>query len=688
MHFKFSPDILSRLGEELIPNPDQGIMELVKNSYDADATECTVKLINTDAIGGSLIVSDNGVGMDLNAISDGWLVIGRSKKAARLPTQLGRLPVGDKGLGRLAALRQGSHVDLKTRPASEPEIEYSLSVCWEEFAQANVVEDITLSIAKQQTQQSQGTDTIIQNLRYKLGKREIQRLARELLLLADPFDSKTGFRPRLIAPGFDELEKRVQEAYFEDAEYQLSAFLHGDGKAEAKLVDWKGDVLFSIEDLGSYSRRETPYNTVAATLHVWIFVLGSQTFSGRERTSTIEEIRNWLSTVGGVHLYHRGLRVKPYGDPGNDWLEINLSRARAADERPSTSTVIGRVIVDDPDDILIQKTDRLGFIESEEFSELRQFAIDALRWMDKERLKLAEKKRNQNKKNTRNSIEEAKTKIEQTIAALEIPQPARTQVLKVIQEYEKVKERETQVLQEDVQLYRSLATAGTTAAVFAHESGKPVTLVEKAAKRIETKGKKILGEQQYIETFDSPVGMLYKAANSLKSFAKFPLYLLKRMKRRSSTVDVHAVITEVIELFSPFLEEAKVNVKTDLTDSTPLVRGSIALLETILVNFMTNSINAFNVKDAPCENRQIVIYTELTMTHVELRFLDNGSGIKGLDLDEIWLPGRTATPGGTGLGLTIVKDSVTDLGGQVQAIANGELGGAEFMINLPLARKL
>jgi HSP90 family molecular chaperone len=90
-------------------------MELVKNSYDADAKECTVKLINTDTVDSSLIVSDNGIGMDLNAISDGWLVIGRSKKAARLPTQLGSLPVEDKGLCRLAALRQGSHIELRQR---------------------------------------------------------------------------------------------------------------------------------------------------------------------------------------------------------------------------------------------------------------------------------------------------------------------------------------------------------------------------------------------------------------------------------------------------------------------------------------------------------------------------------------------------------------------------------------------
>ncbi len=684
MHFKFSPDILSRLGEELIPNPDQGIMELVKNSYDADATECTVKLINTEATGGSLVVSDNGVGMDLNAIADGWLVIGRSKKAARLPTLLGRLPVGDKGLGRLAALRQGSHVTLKTRPADNPGIEYSLAINWEDFAQAKVVEDVILNIEKSDAKHSQGTDTIVQDLGFKLGKREVQRLARELLLLADPFDSEIGFRPRLIAPGFAELEKRVQEAYFEDAEYQLSASLDAHGKAQAKLMDWKGDVLFHA-DLQHSAQR--PYQTVVATLEVWIFGLSSQTFSRRERTASVGEIRDWLSIVGGVHLYHRGLRVKPYGDSGNDWLNINLERAKAAEDRPSTNTVIGRVVVNDPDDILIQKTDRLGFIENEAFSELRQFAIDAFDWMARVRLKETEKKRDQSKRDINRDVVETKSKIEETIAALEIPQTSRTQVLKLIQNYEKVKERETQALREDVLLYRSLATAGTTAALFAHESGKPVTLVERAAKQIEKQGRRLL-VNQYDKTLDEPVGMLYRAANSLRSFAKFPLHLLKRTKRRSSNVDINAVIDGVIDLFQPFLEESNVDVKKILADGTPSVRGSIALLEAILVNLMNNAINAFNVKDAPCEQRQIMICTELMTTHLELRFLDNSTGIRGLELDEIWLPGRTTTSGGTGLGLTIVKDSVADLGGQIWAKANGELGGAEFLVNLPLSESL
>jgi C4-dicarboxylate-specific signal transduction histidine kinase len=69
---------------------------------------------------------------------------------------------------------------------------------------------------------------------------------------------------------------------------------------------------------------------------------------------------------------------------------------------------------------------------------------------------------------------------------------------------------------------------------------------------------------------------------------------------------------------------------------------------------------------------------------VQLVVLDNGPGIERLSVEDIWLPGRTTTQEGTGLGLTIIKDIVTELGGRVQAVAQGELGGAEFMIELPV----
>jgi signal transduction histidine kinase len=679
MHFKFSPNILYRLGEELIPNPDQGIIELVKNSYDADATECTVELVNTNAIGGSIIISDNGLGMDISAISEGWLVLGRSKKAAREPTPLGRLPVGDKGLGRLAALRQGSQVHLKTRPKNEPEVEYSLTINWNDFEQADVVEDVSFDVQKNSTDKTQGTEITISVLKSTFSRRDIKRLARELLLLADPFDNRVAFRPKLIAPGFADIEKQVNEAYFENAEYRLNASVNTEGIAEARLLDWKGDLLFHAEH-GALSQE--PYKTAPAEFELWVFLLNPQNFSAKNASVSVKEVRDWLAEVGNIHLYHRGLRVKPYGDQGDDWLKLNYARARNPEVRPSTSTVIGRVIANDPNDLLIQKTDRLGFLENEAFLELRRFAIDVLNWMAKERLKETEKKRERVKEESSRDVTDAQKRIEDVIEA-EVPKESRPIVRKAVQRYERAKARETQALREDLQLYRSLATAGTTAAVFAHESGKPVTLIEKIAKRIEKKGQEMLGEQ-YTNSLGKPIAMLYQVGTSLLRFSKFPLHLLKREKRRTGVVDVHTVIDDIVELFQPFFDDGRIELKKVKVDGKPCIRGSTALLEAIITNLLTNTINAFNVEGARPEGRQIIVNTEIVRDYVRLKVLDNGLGIKDIELEEIWLPGRTTRPDGTGLGLTIVKDSISDLGGKVQVIANGGLGGAEFIVELPL----
>ena len=81
--FRFSTDILSRIGEKLNPNPDQGILELVKNSYDADSIKCTIELLDTSLTGGTIHIIDDGDGMDIDGIKNGWLLLGKSNKLVR-----------------------------------------------------------------------------------------------------------------------------------------------------------------------------------------------------------------------------------------------------------------------------------------------------------------------------------------------------------------------------------------------------------------------------------------------------------------------------------------------------------------------------------------------------------------------------------------------------------------------------
>src|SRR6202035_865155 len=96
-HLRFSTEMLRRLGEELNPHPDQGILELVRNAYDADATECVVELIDTNEAGGTVRITDNGVGMTADDIRRGWLILGTSVKVTIQKTKRKRFPIGNKG---------------------------------------------------------------------------------------------------------------------------------------------------------------------------------------------------------------------------------------------------------------------------------------------------------------------------------------------------------------------------------------------------------------------------------------------------------------------------------------------------------------------------------------------------------------------------------------------------------------
>ena len=85
----------------------------------------------------------------------------------------------------------------------------------------------------------------------------------------------------------------------------------------------------------------------------------------------------------------------------------------------------------------------------------------------------------------------------------------------------------------------------------------------------------------------------------------------------------------------------------------------------------------------PSFKRRLVVRTAVTGDRVRITVLDNGPGIPPDLGNRIWLPGVTSDENGTGLGLTIVRDTVSGLRGTAEAVPKGELGGAEFIISLP-----
>ncbi|WNV76708.1 ATP-binding protein [Geodermatophilus sp. DSM 44513] len=687
-HIRFAPDILRRLGEELVPHADLGILELVRNAYDADASYCRISLEAGGAKGSAVLVADDGDGMSPDDIRNGWLLLGKSGKSGSRFSRAGRQKVGEKGLGRLAALRLGHSVILATRPRFEGAgLEYRLRIDWADFDDAKTVEEVPLSAVSSRTAESPGTNIRIEDLRANMSTRDVERLARSLVLLMGPFPDSTDFRVTLAAPGFDEMERLVRESYFTEYDYLVAATLDDEGRASATLKDWRGNIVGRAghERVADRRLKRDPtyvYSGPQSRFEMFLFNLSKANFDVRQSYQTVDAVRQWLKVVGGVHLFHRGLRVHPYGDPGHDWLDLNLSRVKNPELRPGTNTSVGRIVVEQDSESLVPKTDRTGFIENETFTALRLFAQDVLDWAADVRLKLREAARQDERTERATDLEVAAREVEDVLSKL--PSDVRPGVRKVVSTYQSAAKSQLKSVSEDLELYRSLGTVGTTSAVFAHETLRPVAIIEQMAGSLEHRARADLPDR-FEQRYANPLGLIRGSVASLRTFAELPLRMLTRSKRRPGAVCVYEVIADVAEMFKPYLDDASVVMRVKAPRHDLEVRGSVAGIEAILLNMLANSVHAMNASGVPSDSRIIEIRLTSSSDEVVLEVMDSGPGIVGLEPEEVFLPGRTTREDGTGLGLTIVRDVVRDLGGRLAAAKNGSLGGAHFTVRLPMA---
>jgi signal transduction histidine kinase len=684
---RFSTAVLRLLGEELNPSPDQGILELIKNSYDADAKRCTVELKGVHIKGGSIILKDDGIGMTADEIRNGWLIVGDSMKSRREKSPSGRLLVGSKGLGRLGALRLGKKVKLTTRPKSEPGVQYRMEIDWSSFEKARVVEEVELSVIREAAlMDTPGTEIVISKLPAQWSKADIKRLARAILLLRDPFGHEQGFQASLKAEEFAELEALAQEGYFKEADFHLVAKLDADGRASAEVRSAAGKVIFSAKHGDISTEKEHPlYETPALVFEMWEFKLSGEWFSAAMKQATVGAVKKWLEQFGGIRLYHRGVRVWPYGEPKNDWLDMNLRRAQHQELRPSTNNSIGCVRIEDPGGVFQLKTDRLGIMEGRSFDELRRFTDEALDWMARERRRDRDKRKKAAEEVVHKDKQDAAKKVDEAIKL--IPPAQRIEVQKAVAKLQSAHAAEVELKNQTAQLYFTLGTVGTTAAAFAHQSKSPIEGILTDAGILENYLRDPQEFAFFREESSETAKRIRREADALYSFSSVTLHLLEHEKRHPKSHPIHELIDETVELLSPYLAIRQTEVIRDYTDGKPMVWCRRAAIEAILTNLVINSLQAFEARakeGASGDARKIHIQTRISGGMVVIRVQDNGPGIKKLALDEIWTPGKTTTEKGTGLGLAIVRDVVEELRGSVQADAHGELGGAAFTIMLHL----
>jgi signal transduction histidine kinase len=142
--------------------------------------------------------------------------------------------------------------------------------------------------------------------------------------------------------------------------------------------------------------------------------------------------------------------------------------------------------------------------------------------------------------------------------------------------------------------------------------------------------------------------------------------------------DLNSLLARILEATQPTLSARNVELNTDMPEDLPLVEADVDQLQQVFINLINNSL------DAMPRGGKLVVTTRREADSVVIELADSGEGIAEDQIDMIFDPMFSTKGGrGTGLGLTIVKQIISEHGGEVDVRSPGG-AGTIFQITLPI----
>ncbi len=403
--------LLQLLGDELIGSPRLAVFELVKNAYDADATEVVVRLDLANADGPTITVCDDGEGMSPDTLRDVWMVPGNEHRSnqrqeKKRSTLHNRLPLGEKGLGRFAVHKLGNRIRLITRARDSNEC--VVDIDWNELIRMPFLDEALVTVQVRQpevfTGEQTGTRIEVSELRPPEWSRgEVRQLYKQIASICSPFEDNDDFRAVFEVPGKEDWVKDLPDFTEILARAMWKFCFSVDNKGRLDFTyKFRPAAGFNLDPRTAKKTRdplplpvegERGRKIVAdeATMKGIGPVEGVFHVFDRDRAvlkqlGDTHLMANYLNQHGGVRVYRDGIRVYNYGEAGDDWLGLDLRRVNVPTRRISRNIILGAVHLSlEHSRDLREKTNREGFIENDACTSLRRIVLGALGVMEAER---------------------------------------------------------------------------------------------------------------------------------------------------------------------------------------------------------------------------------------------------------------------------------------------------------------
>ncbi len=722
--FKPKARLLLQLGDQLIRNEKIALSELIKNSYDAGAKNVVVTMndIADDEYFKNAVITieDDGVGMNLDIIKNVWMEPGTNYKENKYNDNfignLGRRPIGEKGIGRFGIHKLGNIIKIVSKKVDSAEVVFEID--WNDFKSNDYLSDKQINIYERKDtlfcDGKTGTYIEIRGLHNPWTQKEYRDLYRSAFTLSSPFETIDKFDLTINTNLFDWTEKlltlhdikRHALWYFEceveevkndnnNLETKITNFLYrfqptSQMEVSPKIITIDDDFIkinpyIRLEkDKSALKQEEEKYkfelqeykknktlpvpkkpekffdpslkNIGKITIKGYIFDFDPDTLE----LSDIEDIagfKEYTKANGGVRVYRDNMRIYDYGEDGNDWLKMDAKRINQPTVKIANRNIISAVFLDGfTSRGLIEKTNREGFIENDDYEYFKGVVSSVINRVNK--LRVIDKEALK-----RTYFEEQ----DSTINANVLIEKTKNKISKYITDT-KNKEEVLGLIERVEENYNSVkdivlksSGAGLAYSLVMHEIEKMISSLEQSVK-----------DKDYEE--------LFEISKALSSAIDNITSLLSNDKVK--LISVFDILNKAFYFFKRRFKKHEIEIIKNFENKEYVINCLNSLSVNAIMNIMDNSIYwlGYWQKDMKSHGK---IYVDILEKEdfIDVIIADNGKGFY-ISEDIAKLPFKTTKDEnlGKGLGLYFVNEIMKQNDGYFKIITNKSFKKEELKI--------
>jgi len=699
--------LLTMLGEQLIKNERIALIELIKNSYDADSPWVKISFIGFDddfAVKSTsrIIIEDNGYGMSEDIVRKHWLNPAtpekKRQKAEKTTTHKGRIIQGDKGIGRFAILKLGRKIKIITRAKGENVervLDYDFSQYDDNFLSENgrekdlFIDDLSVALqtrpvqyfkvgsllvkARRIVRLPHGTRIEISNLKGAWSEDKVEKVYRDVTRLQSIFSENVHnankdkhkddfsvwiYKDYKLQSYSEEYKKKLAFLLKERAVFRIEEGEFDESKMEFRFKINDKPKSISIKDppitgLNVFSKHFGKGGDVLKwrRTECGSFGFGFYVFDFRANAPLKYKLDNEDKKIirdHRIYLYRDGIRVYPYGEPDDDWLGIDIHRGTvSAAQFLSNDQVVGYVNISQRQNPHLEdKTNREGLLDQGNATEdFVTLLKTILRYIREHDYK--------------KYIFDGQSKNRQDIFRTKQVLRGLTELNETVKDNRKARELlttiqkqyviERQYLIQRAETTEDLAGVGLSVETASHDI---MTIMEKVMVSIDGLIRDSIHDDIDKEALQKELQTLRGMISFIEAQLKDIQLLFKSSKQKRRNIRLKEIIEKVERIYLQILKKEGIEFSVEQIGSPLIAKTTDAVLLQLFLNLFDNAV--YWLQQASRKEKRIAIL--LDGSKGQMIFSDNGPGVSKDDAPYIFEPFYSGKgEEGRGLGLYIAR---------------------------------